>query len=96
MKKPVLFTEYGYRSVHFTGKEPWDSSRFDGKVDLEGQNNALTALYQEFWNEPWFAGGFLWKWYHNHSKVGGERNNRFTIQNKPSEQLIKEFYSTKK
>lgn len=96
MKKPVLFTEYGYRSVHFTGKEPWDSSRFDGKVDLEGQNNALTALYQEFWNEPWFAGGFLWKWYHNHNKVGGEHNNRFTIQNKPSEQLIKEFYSTKK
>ncbi len=96
MKKPVLFTEYGYRSVHFTGKEPWDSSRFDGKVNLEGQNNALMALYQEFWNEPWFAGGFLWKWYHNHDKVGGERNNRFTIQNKPSEQLIKEFYSIHK
>jgi hypothetical protein len=93
MKKPVLFTEYGYRSVHFTGKEPWDSSRTNGNINLKGQINALTALYQEFWNEPWFAGGFLWKWYHNHNEVGGEHNNRFTIQNKPSEQLIKEFYS---
>ncbi len=91
---PVLFTEYGYRSVHYTGKEPWDSSRTNGNVDLEAQNNALKALHEEFWNEPWFAGGFLWKWYHNHKEVGGEKNNRFTIQNKPSEKLIRELYSS--
>ncbi|WP_234859451.1 glycoside hydrolase family 113 [Aquimarina aquimarini] len=93
IKKQVLFTEYGYRSVYNTAKEPWDSNRLEGNIDLQGQENALTAIYQEFWNEPWFAGGFLWKWYHNHSEVGGADNNRFTIQNKPSEQLIKEFYS---
>lgn len=92
VKKPVLFTEYGYRSVYYTGKEPWDSNRIQGNIDLQGQNNALTALYEEFWKEPWFAGGFLWKWYHNHEKVGGEENNRFTIQNKPSEKLIQELY----
>ncbi|MEW7280348.1 glycoside hydrolase [Aquimarina sp. 2201CG1-2-11] len=92
MDKPVLFTEYGYRSVFFTGKEPWDSNRVTGNVDLESQNNALTALYQEFWSEPWFAGGFLWKWYHNHTEVGGNNNNRFTVQNKPAEKLIQSFY----
>ncbi len=96
IKQPVLFTEYGYRSVHYTGKEPWDSGRSNGNVNLKAQNNALTALYHEFWNEPWFAGGFLWKWYHNHEEVGGESNNRFTIQNKPSEKIVKEFYSTSK
>ncbi|MBQ4820853.1 glycoside hydrolase [Aquimarina sp. MMG016] len=96
IQKPVLFTEYGYRSVHYTGKEPWDSGKTNGNVDLQAQSNALTALYEEFWNEPWFAGGFLWKWFHNHSEVGGKNNNRFTIQNKPSEKLIKEFYSTSK
>ncbi|WP_103069564.1 glycoside hydrolase family 113 [Aquimarina sediminis] len=96
VKKPVLFTEYGYRSVHFTGKEPWDSNRLEGNVNLQGQNNALTALYLEFWNEPWFAGGFLWKWYHNHNEVGGEKNNRFTIQNKPAEDVIRSFYKNDK
>ncbi|WP_299434831.1 glycoside hydrolase [uncultured Aquimarina sp.] len=90
--KPVLFTEYGYRSVHYTGKEPWDSNRTNGNVNLEAQSNALSALYGEFWNESWFAGGFLWKWYHNHDEVGGEDNNRFTIQNKPSEKLIQSLY----
>ncbi len=92
IQKPVLFTEYGYRSIHYTGKEPWDSSRSEGKVNLEAQNNALTALYQEFWSEPWFAGGFLWKWYHNHKEVGGENNNRFTIQNKPAEDIVRTIY----
>ncbi|TSE07809.1 glycoside hydrolase family 113 [Aquimarina algiphila] len=90
--KPVLFTEYGYRSVHYTGKEPWDSSRSNGNVDFIAQNNALTALYEEFWQEPWFAGGFLWKWYHNHEESGGKDNNRFTIQNKPAEDVVRSFY----
>ncbi|MGG8496367.1 glycoside hydrolase family 113 [Tenacibaculum sp. TC6] len=91
--KPVLFTEYGYRSVHFTGKEPWSSNRVEGSVDLNAQKNALEVIYNEFWKEPWFAGGFLWKWFHNHDKVGGENNNRFTPQNKPSEQTIKNAYT---
>ncbi len=94
VEKPVLFTEYGYRSVHYTGKEPWNSNLVEGNFNFEAQNNALTALYQEFWNEPWFAGGFIWKWFHNHNEVGGKANNQFTIQNKPSEKIIKEFYST--
>jgi len=92
LKKPVLFTEYGYRSVHYTAKQPWDSNRVHGNVDMIAQNNALTALYEEFWKEEWFAGGFLWKWYHNHMEVGGKDNNRFTIQNKPSEKLIQSLY----
>ncbi|MHA7056405.1 glycoside hydrolase family 113 [Aquimarina sp. M1] len=90
--KPILFTEFGYRSVYYTGKMPWDSNRMEGNVDLQSQSNALSALYKEFWDEPWFAGGFLWKWYHNHKKAGGAENNRFTIQNKPSEKLIQSLY----
>ncbi len=92
VNKKVLFTEYGYRSVHYTGKEPWNASEEDGNINLQGQNNALRVIYEEFWDESWFAGGFLWKWYHNHTEVGGERNNRFTIQNKPAEDLIKSLY----
>lgn len=91
-EKPVLFTEFGYRSVNFTGKEPWKSDRISGEVNLEGQVNATKAIHNQFWKEEWFAGGFLWKWFHNHKEVGGENNNRFTPQNKPVEKLIKELY----
>ncbi|WP_440879419.1 glycoside hydrolase family 113 [Tenacibaculum sp. C7A-26P2] len=91
-EKPVLFTEYGYRSVSYTGKEPWNSNTIEGNVDLESQKKALEVLYEEFWDESWFAGGFLWKWFHNHGQVGGNNNNRFTPQNKPALEVIKKAY----
>lgn len=90
--KPILFTEFGYRSVDYTGKEPWDSKRFKGAVNLNAQTNGLQALYNQFWKESWFVGGFVWKWFHRHSKVGGSNNNRFTPQNKPAQALIKKLY----
>ncbi|WGH74852.1 glycoside hydrolase [Tenacibaculum tangerinum] len=92
--KPVLFTEYGYRSINFVGKEPWTSSRIEGNVNLENQQKALQALYNQFWNEDWFAGGFVWKWFYNHKEVGGPTNNRFTPQNKPGELTIKKRYES--
>ena len=90
--KPILFTEFGYRSVNYTGKQPWEAKSIIGEVNLEAQKNATQAIYNEFWNEEWFAGGFLWKWFHNHTQVGGSKDNRFTPQNKPTEKLIKQLY----
>lgn len=92
-KKPVLFTEYGYRSMDFTAKEPWVSDHTIQTLNFEAQTNATKALFETFWNEEWFAGGFVWKWFHNHEKVGGEKDNQFTPQNKPVEKLIKAYYS---
>ena len=90
--KPILFTEYGYRSVDYAGKEPWVSSREMTEVNLMGQNNLLDALFQEVWQEEWFAGGFLWKWHPHYERVGGEKDAFFTPQGKPSEKLIKSYY----
>ena len=92
--KPILFTEFGYRSMDYTGKEPWDSKRIEGAVNLEAQKNGLQAIHNQFWKEEWFAGGFIWKWFHRHDKVGGLDNNRFTPQNKPAENLLKQLYDT--
>ncbi len=91
-KKPVLFTEFGYRSVDYTGKAPWESDRSKTQVNLEGQSNATTALFKVFWHEDWFAGGFVWKWFHDHNRAGGVSNSRFTPQNKPVEQIIRTYY----
>ncbi|WP_299059848.1 glycoside hydrolase [uncultured Polaribacter sp.] len=95
LNKPVLFTEFGYRSIDFTGKEPWKSDRVAGNVNLEAQVNGLKAIHNQFWKEDWFAGGFIWKWFHNYENVGGESNNRFTPQNKPAEFVLRELYKQK-
>lgn len=90
--KPILFTEYGYRSVDYTAKEPWKFDRSMASVNLQAQVNATEALYLSFWSESWFAGGFIWKWFHNYDEVGGHDNYMFTPQNKPVEAIIKEYY----
>ena len=94
--KPILFTEFGYRSVDYSGKEPWKSDRSMSQVNLDAQTNTTHALFETFWNEDWFAGGFLWKWHHNYKQAGGENNTQFTPQNKPAEDLIKNHYEAYK
>ena len=92
-RKPVLFTEFGYRSMDYTAKKPWLVDRSEQKVNLQAQTNAKIAIFEEFWGEEWFAGGYIWKWFIHHSRAGGPDDNRFTPQNKPAQQVIGEFYS---
>jgi len=92
--RAVLFTEFGYRSMDFTAKKPWLVDRTEEGVNLQAQVNAKNAIFKEFWNEDWFAGGYVWKWFIQHEKSGGERDNRFTPQNKPAEATIREHFST--
>ena len=93
--KPVLFTEFGYRSMDYSAKKPWLVDRHEEKVNLVAQANATKAIFEEFWKEDWFAGGYIWKWFIEHKDVGGSGDNRFTPQNKPAQKVISEFYGSK-
>ena len=92
--RPVLFTEVGYKSIDYTAKQPWNPE--NGDVNLLAQQNALESAFIKFWDEPWFAGGFIWKWYHNHESAGGLQNKDYTPQNKPVESIITEYFGKKK
>ncbi|TVZ15584.1 glycoside hydrolase family 113 [Maribacter sp. MAR_2009_72] len=91
-QKPILFTEYGYRSMDYTAKKPWLVDRTEEKPNMVSQVNCKKAIYAEFWNEKWFAGGYVWKWFTDHKNAGGENDNRFTPQNKPSLKVVSENY----
>ncbi len=90
--RPILFTEYGYRSMDYTAQKPWLVDRDNQRVNLQAQARAKEALFEEFWGEPWFAGGFLWKWFIQHPLSGGPDDNRFTPQNKPAERVVRDYY----
>jgi hypothetical protein len=87
--KSVIFTEYGYQSVKGTTSRPWERRR-DG-VDLQTQALAYEVMYDVFWEEKWFAGGFLWKW-HLTSRRGGEDDPSFTPQGKPALSVVQKRY----
>jgi hypothetical protein len=89
--KKILFTEFGYQSQDYTTKEPWESSK-NFNINLVAQQNALASILAVFWKENWFEGGFLWKWYDNHEQVGGVSDTDYTIQNKPSQKILADFY----
>lgn len=98
-QKPILFTEYGYRSIDQTAKEPWVSDT-PAKVNHQAQANAYEALFAEFWHEPWFAGGFAWKWYEpamlNRAESRWHKiDTDFTPQNKAAEQVMQKWYGKK-
>lgn len=93
VNRPVLFTEFGYRSMDYTAKKPWLVDQNQMAVNFEGQVNAKKAIFEEFWEEDWFAGGFVWKWFIDHKNAGGETCNRFTPQNKPAEDVLQQYFS---
>ncbi|MBZ9731511.1 glycoside hydrolase [Salegentibacter sp. JZCK2] len=90
-QKPILFTEYGYRSMDYALKEPWLSKRGNFILNHNLQARALQVLYEEFWDENWFVGGFLWKW-HQNENAGGIESDRFTPQNKPAKNVVQDHY----
>lgn len=89
--RPLLFTEYGYRSMDNCASKPWESYT-EVPLNVEAQANCYAALYGQFWDEPWFAGGFLWKW---HSPSTGDTSgnaSNYTPQGKPAAKVIIKQY----
>ncbi|NNC83742.1 MAG: glycoside hydrolase [Flavobacteriales bacterium] len=91
--RPILFTEYGYRSKKGALAEPWVSGTgADGEPDKDIQSLGYEALYCTFWNEAWFQGGFLWKWHVEEMHRPAERSKDYTPQEKPAMDIIRKHY----
>lgn len=89
-RKPVLFTEIGYRSVKNASLDPWNWQR-GGELDLEEQRNCYRAAFRVFWDRAWFAGFFWWNWDAD-PNAGGPQDKGFTPKGKPAEALIRSYY----
>ena len=92
--KQILFTEFGYRSTDRTAWQQWELEHIpnDEGVNLQGQVNAYEGFFKYFWDKKWFAGVFLWQWYHFNDKAGGKKNSDYTPQNKPAQKVITEWF----
>ncbi len=62
-QKPLLFTEIGYMANEGAGM----GSREDQytKYDESMQAECYRLALETYWNEPWFAGMYWWKWFSN-------------------------------
>ena len=91
LDRKILFTEYGYRNISNSGNRPWEHMKDrDTASNLEAQENLYQALFESVWKQEWFAGGFLWKWF---AKPLDKDNTDFTVQDKPAQRVVREWYS---
>ena len=92
--KPILFTEYGYMSVDKCAWRAWEieKERHELPINEQAQANALEALYKVFWNEPWWGGGFMWKWFPNGMGHEGYFDKDYTPQGKEASKVVAQWY----
>ncbi|MEJ8802034.1 glycoside hydrolase family 113 [Pontibacter sp. H249] len=93
-KKPVVFTEIGYKSTPDAAIEPWkwpDREWQLLQLSEQTQANAYEAMFRQFWQQPWFGGTFIWKWY---PKLRENRRDHldFTPQNKAAGEVMAKWY----
>lgn len=86
-QKPILFTEYGYRSMEKATWKHWELGI--GTPSESVQALGYEVFFQTFWEEPWVAGGLIWEWIPNPPR---RNNTRWTPQGKLAEEVIGEWY----
>ncbi len=93
--KPIVFTEYGYLSVDGCAYNTWE---LEGRVQRmpineQAQANALDALLSTFWDEPYWQGGFVWKWFPNMRGGEGYDQRDYSPQGKLGAKILEKWYS---
>lgn len=90
-EKPILITEFGYMSQDGTLQRPWNWSNEDGVVDLQEQADAYQAAFEVFYHQTWLSGIYWWD-YGTDPYEGGPCDQRYTPNDKPAEEVIRQWY----
>ena len=95
-KRPILFTEIGYKSEATATIKPWEWGNDLGilyqKKSDRTQQLAYEALFQTVWQQPWFAGVHIWEWNNQSTEEGAKTNLNFSPRFKPAENTIAKWF----
>jgi hypothetical protein len=94
--KPILFIEAGVTPVRGCAHTPWAhvDERSDRPTDQQEQANYYQAMFETYWDEPWFMGWCWWDWpsrLYDKSDAAGDRS--FCIYGKTAEGVVREWYA---
>jgi hypothetical protein len=89
-KKPILFTELGYRSKDGTNKEPANYT-VEAADDLQEQAACYEAALKVLMGKTWLAGIFWHQW----RADLGPGDLGYSPQGKPAEEVLKKYYLAK-
>lgn len=94
VKKPILFTEFGYLTVDGCAWQAWELEKKVRNLPIneQAQANAIDALLQTFWKEPYWAGSFYWKWFPNMQGISDYPERDYSPQGKAGEEVLQKWY----
>lgn len=93
--RPVLFTEYGYRSIDSACGRQWEFERVrngEAPPNFETQIIGYQSIFDTFWNVPWFAGGFIWHWKVEQEDYDWQEDNGYSPKDKPVVELLQKYF----
>ncbi|WP_455714227.1 glycoside hydrolase family 113 [Anaerosporobacter sp.] len=91
--KPFFFAECGCMCVKGCQEVPNDWS-FEGEVDLNIQADYYKTMFETVNERSWVQGYGIWDWCSNYKEDLPE-DRGYSVFNKPSAKVIKDFYVTK-
>lgn len=90
-KKPIVFTEIGFRSLNAPWKLPY--SKGDNNIFNENhQDRAYKVILNGIKNEEWCHGILWWK-FPSYLEYRGRENTSFTPNNKKAEATVRKWFS---
>jgi hypothetical protein len=94
VKKDIIFTEYGYMSIDGCAYQSWavEKQVHETNINEQAQANALEGLYATFWEQKWWAGGFIWKWFPDGQGHEGYPAKDYTPQGKRAAAVLSKWY----
>ncbi len=88
-KKPIVFTEIGFRSINAPWKNP--HAEGDDSFNAEHQQLCYEVIFEGIENATWCAGILWWK-FPSYLEYRGKENSAFTPNNKRAEETVREWF----
>lgn len=88
--KPLMFLEVGWCSLANMAHEPWDYTKTSEPLDLELQRKLYEGFFKVWHGNPLLGGFSVWEWTPGE---GGPDHRGYTPENKPAEQVLREWLS---
>ena len=94
LQMPVLFVEVGYTTRKDAAVEPWlwPDDMTSVSFDEHEQARALSAVFDAFLPEPWFAGFFVWRYYASLDDISQEHIWGFSPHGKVAEPVLSQVF----
>lgn len=88
-KKPIVFTEIGFRSINMPWKNP--HAEGDDSFNEEHQKRCYEIVFNGIDNAPWCKGILWWK-FPSYLEYRGKENSAFTPNNKKAEAVVSKWF----